>query len=168
MSKQAARESRTQRWLLENVLVQGFFRYPAAEDLDRLCEPRADESQEDARRRVIGGFGDAAAECDRRAAAAMTAAGFSLAITGLLLNSDVARGVLVLLALVSLLGFGSALWAHHSSVDRSPGAEEDRRNIEDAHAICIRKHFWTILGQTLVFFALLGYGIVILVIAVTG
>src|SRR5438874_12273775 len=132
MSRQPARESRTQRWLLENVLVQGLFRYPTAEDLDRLCEPRADESQEDARRRVIGGFADAAAECDRRAAAAMTAGGFSLAITGLLLNSSsVPRGVLVLLALVSLIGFGSALWAHHSWVDRAPGAEEDRRNIED-------------------------------------
>jgi hypothetical protein len=152
-------------WFLQTV-VAGVYRYPTVEELPGLVQPVGEETEADARMRVLDRFGDAAAETDRRAAATLTAAGFALTINGLLLDTGpVAEPVVFGLAFPALLAFLACFLCFMYWVDRAPGPEASALILEDARASCILKQFYTVVAELMVFVALLAYAVALGVLA---
>jgi hypothetical protein len=156
MPKRPTRVGRFKPWFLEHVLT-GVYTYPSIDEVKSPI-PRSGESDAEARRRVLDHFADAAADTDRRASAALTGAGFAIAVNGILLNSGpVSQRWLFVLALPPVIAFIAGLSSFLVWVERGAGAENEATNLEDARAACIHKQFWAVLASVMAIFAVIGY-----------
>jgi hypothetical protein len=154
-----------QVWLLRQ-LTTGVYEVPADDELRKFAQPLGDETQVEAIRRVLDRLAAAGEEIDRQAAAAMTAAGFALAINGVLLKAGpVSQPVLFVLAVPALVAFFACVASFNMWVERVPFAEESFRSVESACAVCVKKRFWTLIGMMGALMALLAYGLALFFLA---